>query len=65
MSPCSTPCPMIRTPQLGACRSEFLDRAFEAIESVGFIAQIHPESLIVVVAALVKTNLACSDRFSS
>jgi opacity protein-like surface antigen len=42
-----------------ACRSEFLDRAFETIEGVGFISQIHLESLVIVVAALVAFGHGC------
>ncbi len=38
---------------------KFLDHALETIENMGFIPQIHPESLIIVVAALVKSGRGC------
>ena len=39
---------------MGACRSKLLDRAFKAVEGMGFPAHVHFENLVVVIAALIK-----------
>nr|WP_245520353.1 hypothetical protein [Phyllobacterium brassicacearum] len=38
------------------CGGKFLDRTFEAIERVGFVGDLHFESLIIVIPALIASG---------